>query len=402
VVGIGKITQNWGLPVFSLPFCVVVITYLYSLKLRTHPGKLVLTPVQYFSPEQNLYRYLNGTDRQGEFVYFPLQLPVLGEWMVSQGYQGLLTHKGEWAQALDFVILDHEMKTYQHPGNRVEHFYCYNKPVLAPGDGIIEEVIDYIPDNEVGFNNLAQNWGNSIVIKHTEGLYSKLSHLRQHSIKVMKGQYVRQGDILAMCGNSGRSPEPHLHFQIQRTPYVGSKTIAYPLTLFESRKNDRLQLNRFAIPDEGSFVRNLQPNQIWTNAFSFQPGFCLQVQASGWEMEEWEVKTSAYNETYFFCEAKQVAAYFVARGQSFYFTNYFGTKRSLLFYFYQAAYRLILSNDAQVPVVDHLPVNLYARAPFSWWQDLLAPLYIFTKQGYRSYLQQKPQQLMAQTSDIGY
>lgn len=402
VVGIGKVTQSWGLPVFSLPFCVVVITYLYSLKLRVHPGKLVLTPVQYFSPEQNLYRYLNSSDRQQDFIYFPLQLPVLGEWMVSQGYKGQQTHKGEWAQALDFVILDHEMKTYQNPGNRVEHFYCFNKPVLAPGDGIIETVIDYIPDNEVGFNNVAQNWGNSIVIKHADGLYSKLSHLRQHSIKVVKGQFVQQGEILALCGNSGRSPEPHLHFQLQRTPYVGSKTIAYPFALVESRKDNRIQLNRYTVPKEGTFVRNLQPNRQWTSVFSFQPGLCVSVQANGWAMEEWEVKTSAYNETYFYCEATRAAAYFVARGQSFYFTNYFGTRQSLLFYFYQAAYRFILSNDAQVPVEDHLPVNLYARAPWSWLQDMVAPFFIFSQHAYRSCLRQSMALLSMHSADMVY
>ena len=115
IAGIGKITNTWGLPVFALPFCFTVILFLYCLQLRTAKGKLVLTPVQYFSPEENLYRYSNGRERWMNNVYHHLQLPVMGEWMVSQGYNGSVTHKGDWGKALDFVLLDDEMKTYRPP-----------------------------------------------------------------------------------------------------------------------------------------------------------------------------------------------------------------------------------------------------------------------------------------------
>ena len=107
---------------------------------------------------------------------------------------------------------------------------------MAPADGIVQEIIDHIDDNEIGKNNTAQNWGNTIVIKHAEGLYTKLSHLKKNSFKTSKGAYVKRGDIVASCGNSGRSPEPHLHMQVQATPYIGSKTLNYPLAYFKTRK----------------------------------------------------------------------------------------------------------------------------------------------------------------------
>ncbi len=139
------------------------------------------------SPEENLYRFVNGKERLLNLYYQQLQLPFLGEWVVSQGYDGSMTHQGDWSKALDFVILDSEMKTFRLPGNLPEHFHCYNKPVLCPADGIVEEIIDHIEDNEIGGNNTQQNWGNSIVIKHAEGLYSKLSHLKKHPFKTTKG-----------------------------------------------------------------------------------------------------------------------------------------------------------------------------------------------------------------------
>ncbi|WP_438801661.1 hypothetical protein, partial [Enterobacter cloacae] len=75
MLGLSKITYTWGLPVFSLPFCITVILFLYCLQLRKTPGKLVLTPVQYYSPEINLYTYINEKERWMNTVYHQLALP---------------------------------------------------------------------------------------------------------------------------------------------------------------------------------------------------------------------------------------------------------------------------------------------------------------------------------------
>jgi urea transporter len=384
VLGLSKITYTWGLPVFSLPFCITVILFLYCLQLRKTPGELVLTPVQYYSPEINLYAYINEKERWMNTVYHQLALPFMGEWMVSQGYDGDLTHKGDWAKALDFVILDNEMKTYRFPGNLPEHFYCYNKPVLAPADGTVVEIIDFIEDNEIGGNNTQQNWGNTIVIKHAEGLYTKLSHLKKHSFKVAKGAFVKKGEIIAHVGNSGRSPEPHLHFQVQANPYVGSKTISYPFAYFTVRENSNILLNNFKIPKEGSFISNIIGNDQLQQAFNFQPGLLVKVNAKDFQEEEWEVFTSVYNETYFYCKQTKAAAYFKHNGNAFYFTHFMGEKNNLLFYFYEAAYKVLLSSENKINVKDNFPLSVYSLNAVKWLQDLLSPFYIFINMQFQS------------------
>jgi len=57
--------------------------------------------------------------------------------------------------------------------------------------------------------------GNFIVIKHAEKEYSLYAHLAPKSVVVSKGGRVLQGQIIAKCGNSGNTSEPHLHFQLQ-------------------------------------------------------------------------------------------------------------------------------------------------------------------------------------------
>ena len=302
----------------------------------------------------------------------------------SQGYDGTMTHQGDWSKALDFVILDHQLKTFELPGNLPEHFYCYNKPVLCPADGIVEEIIDHVEDNEIGGNNTLQNWGNSIVIKHAEGLYTKLSHLKKHSFKTSKGAYVKKGAIIAHCGNSGRSPEPHVHFQVQSTPYVGSKTMPYPISYFVSRDEQNLAFSNFTIPEEGSFISNIETNTQLAKAFNFQPGFIMQVNAPGYETEEWEVFTTYYNETYFHCKAQNTYAYFVNNGTVFYFTNYFGKSDTLLHQFYQSAYKLLLSSEKPLTIKDYFPVNSFVSTPIKWLQDLIAPFYLFIRLRFES------------------
>jgi len=379
VFGLGTFTNSFGLPVFSMPFCITVILFLYCLQLRKNIGKLVTTPLQFYNPEINLYRFINSNERIHQLSQIQFGLPFMGEWMVSQGYDGSFTHKGDWSKAIDFVVLDHEMKTFKNPGSNLEHFYCYNKPVIAPADGIIEEIIDFIDDNNIGENNVNQNWGNKIIIKHSSYLYSKLSHLKKQSFKFQKGDYVKKGDIIAHCGNSGRSPEPHLHFQIQSTPYVGSKTINYPLAHFYSRADSNVELKHFSIPKEGRFVSNVQVNSQLQQAFKFETGLIYEIKSNTNKEEVWEVITDQYNNTCFYCEAKNASAYFINDGTVFYFTNYIGTKNSFLFYFYLSAYKVVLTTEMETIVEDQFPISTLRQNLIIYLQDILAPFFIFIK-----------------------
>src|SRR5262249_21711832 len=147
-----------------------------------------------------------------------------------------------------------QKRTFRFPGKTATDFFCYGLPVLAPADGQVVMIEDGIEDNAIGDANLDQNWGNTIVIKHGENLYSKLSHLKKESFKVKQGDHVKRGDVLAACGNSGRSPEPHLHFQMQATEFVGSKTLEYPLSSFVVKTQEGYDLKFFDTPKEGDVL----------------------------------------------------------------------------------------------------------------------------------------------------
>jgi peptidase M23-like protein len=45
------------------------------------------------------------------------------------------------------------------------------------------------------------------------GPFVLLAHLRRGSVEVAAGDRVQAGDLVAACGNSGNSTQPHLHIQ---------------------------------------------------------------------------------------------------------------------------------------------------------------------------------------------
>jgi murein DD-endopeptidase MepM/ murein hydrolase activator NlpD len=90
--------------------------------------------------------------------------------------------------------------------------------VLAPSSDTVVEVEDGYQDNLPGKPTRDSLRGNLVMISHGNSEFSVLDHLKQNSVKQKKGDKVKQGDIVAECGNSGPSPAPHVHYELQNSP----------------------------------------------------------------------------------------------------------------------------------------------------------------------------------------
>lgn len=384
---LSKLVGELQLPVFSLPFSLVVILFVYFLMLRKSSSGLVLTPIQHYTPETNLYTYSNNKIRLAQLMYFPLHPPFWGEWVISQGYEGKYTHKGDWSNAYDFMLLDEERKSFTSNGMLCENYYCYNKPVLAPADGVVEEIVDQLDDNEIGKSDTVNNWGNTVIIRHLPGLYTQLSHLKKGTFKVKKGDNVKRGDLLAMCGNSGRSHQPHIHFQVQASNRIGAKTLNYPFAYYLKTSNNQLQLSSFAHPDEGEMISDVRTQVLLKNSYDIQPNSVLKFSYTDpkglSQTEKWEAFTDAYNYNYLYCSETNSSAYYVNDGTMFYFTAFYGNKKSLLYFFYLTSYKVLLGYYEQLEIKDELPLNtIFHKNSLIWLHDFIAPFTNRVKAGF--------------------
>jgi hypothetical protein len=188
-----------------------------------------------------------------------LMLAFNGEWAIFWGgdTKELNYHVESKAQknALDFIMKDSTGKSYKTDGKTNEDYLAFGQYILSPCEGDVVLVVDGVKDNIPGELNPIYMPGNTVIVKTDNNEYLFFAHFKKRSIKVREGQRVRQGALLGLCGNSGNSSEPHLHFHIQN---VEDMNIATGVKCFFEKimvngkiiedyspiKNDKIQNNK--------------------------------------------------------------------------------------------------------------------------------------------------------------
>ena len=154
----------------------------------------------------------------------PLGLPFRGEWSVAWGGDtyGVNRHarNRDQRRAADLDRLGAEGKTHRGDGATNIDYYAYGEEILAVADGTVVTAVDGVPENVPGSENPYIAPGNFVVVRHRDDLFSVYGHLQPGSIRVKAGGSVMRGTTLGLCGNSGNSSEPHLHFQLQDGPLI--------------------------------------------------------------------------------------------------------------------------------------------------------------------------------------
>ncbi len=175
-------------------------------------------------------------------------LPFRGVWRVLHGhdiFEGHRQRADAQAFAYDFVSerlgRDRRERSGRSAGrvparrtarrssrDHLTDFYAFGQEVLAPADGVVVRAVDGEPDWPPASTRLLfahpavtsprQLFGNYVVLDHGHGEFSLLAHLKRGSLRVRRGDRVKRGQVIAQCGNSGLSAQPHLHFQVMDGP----------------------------------------------------------------------------------------------------------------------------------------------------------------------------------------
>lgn len=267
-LGLAEPLYRLGLPILIVPFNLTVLAMLLASRQRSWDRRPKSVDFSPGTPEQNLAYFRTRLLRFHWLYPTRFRLPVRGTWVCTQGVDGPLSHKGRWRHAFDFEVKGPDGKLHEGDGMAPKDYYCFRLPVLAAADGVVVKVESSVPDNDCGRINLQQNWGNYVVLQHGASLYSLVAHLQRGSIKVVPGQSVRQGELLGLCGNSGRSARPHLHFQLQSGNRPGDPTLPCRFTDAVSvDKSERVVAD--LCPVESELVRNLEPDEDRSAFFAF-------------------------------------------------------------------------------------------------------------------------------------
>ena len=185
-----------------------------------------------------------------------MSLPFNGEWFV---YWGGVTevqnyHVNDVTQQYAYDIMKvKDGASYVGDPLLNESYFAFGEDIIAPCDARVVTVIDGVPDNIPGEMNPQQLTGNTIVLQTDNEEYLLMAHLMKGSIVVQEGQDIRKGEILAKCGNSGNSTEPHLHLSLQNAAEM-EESIGAKLYFDRIEVNGEIRLDYLPVKED--FISN--------------------------------------------------------------------------------------------------------------------------------------------------
>jgi hypothetical protein len=349
----------YNLPVYTLPFNTIVVLFVMLLGFLGY---------RYFNysiketPEKSLHEFLSNYFRF-KSKDIKIHLPFSGKWQVYQAFDGEYTHKGKWRYAYDFVK-EKDGKMYANDGNFLEDYYAFGESVLSPVNGYVIALRHDLPDNPIGVVDRENNWGNYIIIQSDYGYFVEISHLMQNSIPVKIGDYVKVGDIVGKCGNSGYSPMPHIHVQVQKYAVLGSETLPF---LFEEYIKDN-NLVYYSLPKVGDVVEATILDKGMKNRLSFILDEKYKFKSDNDDIEI-TVKMN-YKGEFYFDDGKN-RLYFYLKDKMFYFYNYEGGE-GFLKELFKLAPRIPLINK-DVVYKDCIPLDVKLSGIKKYVVEFLLP-----------------------------
>jgi len=192
-------------------------------------AKLILNneelPLYRFEDKDGFVDYFDDTGKSAKKVL--MKTPINGA-RLSSGY-GMRKHP-----VLGFSKM--------HKG--VDFAAPIGTPVYASGDGIIEKIEKW------------STYGNYIRVGHRNGLKTAYAHLKGFKSGLHKGSRVRQGEVIAYLGNTGRTTGPHLHYEVVlNNKQINPSSLKLPTGI--SLKGKELQKFKVAMDNANSNFRNI-------------------------------------------------------------------------------------------------------------------------------------------------
>ncbi|MCP4658778.1 MAG: M23 family metallopeptidase, partial [bacterium] len=245
-----------------------------------------------------------------------------------------------------------------------------------PGDGEVVRVVDHLEDNPIHEVNTTHCWGNLVILRHTGGWCSALCHLQKGSVTVGEGAAVTAGQLLGRVGNSGRSPVPHLHYQLQLSAEVGAAACYCELIHYLTPDEHGSRYVTRGVPAEGQSVMAMAVEEAVRDAASLAPGRRWQwtvVEAGRRRQEAWHSEIDPLGRRRLVDASGEAEATFFADRHHLAVVDYRGRPNRLLGLLYLGMPRLPYLGNGQVGWSDRPAVTAFMSRPIRWVDELALP-----------------------------
>ena len=165
---------------------------------------------------------------------------------------------------------------------------------------------------------------------------------------------MEKGALLGMCGNSGYSPQPHLHVQVQATEQVGSYTLPFSFVSYVA--DNRFYSN--ALPAEAAVIEPVFSDKSLDMKLSFilDQEYHYEVWRGTQKIDEITMIVKMALDGTFYFDTGKGKLFFGKYEGTFYFYRVDG-KDQYLKAFFMALPRMPLTSRAQLQWEDYIPVG---------------------------------------------
>ncbi len=157
-------------------------------------GSMLYAALNLQGRELQIYRY----ELAGDVAYYDANGTSVRKSFLRTPVDGARISSG-------FGMRRHPILGYSKMHKGVDFAAPTGTPIFAAGDG----VIDYLGRNG--------SYGNFVRIRHANGYSTAYAHASRFGKGLRRGSKVKQGQIVAYVGTTGRSTGPHLHFEITKS-----------------------------------------------------------------------------------------------------------------------------------------------------------------------------------------
>lgn len=161
----------------------------------SHHGDILYSSLKSNSNEYNIYSY-SPTGRASDRQFFTERGSSIKSTL-------LRTPMDVVRISSHFGYRKHPVLGYSVMHKGVDFAAAVGTPIYAAGDGVIE------------FAGWKGAYGRFVLLKHNKTLSTAYAHASKFRKGLKPGAKIKQGEIIAYVGNSGRTTGPHLHYEVR-------------------------------------------------------------------------------------------------------------------------------------------------------------------------------------------